>query len=151
VRIEAKTKRYLACPGCGKTDLLVEHLFEYDIKVGPWWCHECGAGWEISQTGGNLEIERYPKAGATDWLLLELPPQKESMFLRVPSFRSWPREEGDAQYLVEEHSCPIDLLRTADELWLGAQKDPHGILQLVNVHDKREDASPVMEAAKVGE
>lgn len=147
VKVELKSKRYFLCPKCGEHEFEVEGLFKYlfegEVNAGPWYCDECSAGWMIKvNEDGSVHAKECPRI-YPEWLLLSIEPTDKPIYLRVPSIRF--REQSDIvgkRFYVEENTCPTNLLAKVDEIWFDGDADPHGILRVVSVHDRREDATP---------
>ena len=86
VELKTITEHHIPCPDCEATGFRVDHLFGLQAcRFGPWWCRSCGCGIEGTVTGTAVTVTEvktdhrcYPAA-----VLLEIPPQKESIFVVV--------------------------------------------------------------------
>ena len=140
MKADLVTRRFVRCPhGCAH-EFRVEHLFERQTNTaGPWFCDECGRGWDWEVTPEGLEITESKTRLYFHKVLLELPPQKESVFFTLAS--SGQREPGDPdrldglRYLYDEHTCITNWLREVEEVKIGTNTDPHGLFRFVNVFE----------------
>lgn len=144
VKVELVAKRYFLCPKCKEHEFCVEHLFENGTNAGPWYCDTCDTGWMIViDEHDNVHVEERPKI-YREWLLLSIGPTDSPVYLRVPSVRFTAEQFRErTEFYIEINTCPTNLLKRVDEIWFDGDADPHGILRVVSVHDKREDATPV--------
>lgn len=143
MRVELKAKRYFLCPKCGKHEFEVEHLLESDTDAGPWYCDECSAGWMVViDKNEGVRVEERPPI-FKEWLLLSIGPTDKPIYLRVPIVRFTAQQFRErTEFYVEINTCPTNLLSRVDEIWFEGDADPHGILRVVSIHDKREEATP---------
>jgi len=144
MKVELKASVYFVCPKCGKHKFEVEHLFENESSAaGPWYCDECSAGWMIAiDEYKDVHVEERPPI-FKEWLLLSIGPTDKPVYLRIPSIRFTAQQFRErTEFYVEINTCPTNLLSKVDEIWFDGDADPHGILRVVSVHDKREEATP---------
>lgn len=135
VAVEVKTKRFIACPHCGEEDMCIEHLFDFSPGVGdehmagPWHCEHCGHSFFIyTYRDGTVKIIEREEVSHPIFVLLEIPPQKESIFLIVASDTyGRPVEDDHQRYFYEEHTCPVNYFRSVKEIKVGDDDDPHGL------------------------
>ncbi len=134
------TKRFIRCPhGCAH-EFSVEHLFEGSHRhAGPWFCDECGRGWEFHTSEDGMKITESKVRMRFHKVLLELPPQKESVFFTLASGEQ--RRPGETKdpdsirFLYEEHQCPTNWMRKVEGLKIGTDTDPHGLFKFVSVFE----------------
>lgn len=145
---DVKTRRYVTCPNGCEHEFIVEHILSERIaSAGPWYCDECGQGWAVGYREDSAHFEKWtrqhPVGDGTDdgikrtqFVLLEIPPQQESIWLRVRGMRFTPKQDLDADmYFYEEHTCPTNWLGDVEEVWLGEMPDPHGLARVAAVSD----------------
>ena len=132
------TKRFVTCPTCGKSDHVIEHLFEgfgkpgygESLRAGPWPCQVCGHSFNLTcWTDGTVELEPSNEPVSVPiTVLLEIPPQNESIFLKVAAETyGRPVTDDKERYFYEEHTCPVNYLRSVVEVKVGDDEDPHGL------------------------
>jgi hypothetical protein len=137
MKVEPKQQRYLDCPHCGGSKFVVEHLFD-DLndksfkgkrEAGPWGCKSCGGYFNLTVfADGTLDITLETQKSVPITVLLEIPPQKESIFLKVASETyGRPVTDDHNRYFYEEHTCPINWTRCVTEIKIGDDDDPHGL------------------------
>lgn len=155
-RAELKTRRYFSCPNGCDHELSVEHLFhgvlavtaEYPRRTaGPWYCDVCGQGWRLSYDHESIDVEPYDGGAGNrgfgrdgkrrwQWVVLELPPQREPVRFKVRGMRFSPEiNEENVRYYYEEHTCPVNWLAEVNEVRIGEDADPHGLWRVVEVSD----------------
>lgn len=145
MKVELRTKRYFLCPECGDHQFTVEHLFEGPCAVtagaqkrtaGPWYCDNCGAGWRLSYDANGVDVEPHTDRQRTQYVILELPPQTEPVRFKVKWFRFTPEiDEDRARYYFQEHTCPVNWLRSVEDVSIGKDSDPHGLWKLEAIYD----------------
>lgn len=134
--ITVETKRKINCPCCGHADSGVDHLMghEGDRTFGPWYCDECGAAYSgVVKNGTDVFIQIEEKHRLDDTLvLLELPPQKETVYLVVKGMMfDGELNEDDKRYHYDRHTCPTNYLKDSVALIIGNDDDPHGLFRFV--------------------
>ena len=139
--------RHFACPNGCDHRFNVEHMFGRAQTAGPWYCDDCGQGWNIASDGERVSVEKATAnlAGEGDgklrkcFVTLEIPPQRESIFFKVRGMLWTPtitEETAERQrYYYEEHTCPTNWLRNVEEIRIGDDADPHGLAQFVAVYN----------------
>lgn len=139
--MKLKTKRYFTCiKGCDH-EFFVEHLLDGTCSsrtAGPWYCDVCGLGHNIEILGnGEISVTASSKGQMrTQYVLLELPPQKESIFFEVEGMRfEADIDEDHDRYYYEEHTCPTNWFRKVLEVSIGKDGDPHGLWKHVRTYD----------------
>ena len=132
--LATKTKQYIVCPHCECDDTFaVSHLLETKGKktLGTWYCDKCGKS--ISGTvseDGSVEIEKTDRTKEDCHVLLELEPQKHSVFLVAKGmFFNGLFKSSDKQYYYEEHTCPLNYFREAEVVMTEESSDPHGLFK----------------------
>ncbi len=132
--VKVKTKRFIDCPHCGEEDMCIEHLFDFqsgqeERMAGPWHCRHCGHSFFIYvRSDGTARIEEREEVSYPIFILLEIPPQEQSIFLKVASDSyGRPVEDDDQRYFYEEHTCPVNYFRSVKEIKVGDDDDPHGL------------------------
>ncbi len=140
---------------CGKSTHSYTHLMAGGShpSFGPWWCDECGQGYKgvWDKIANDYTITKAEK-GIPGYLLLEIPPQKESIFiatkmLKQPMYDSPENFEESMHYYVEEGSCPSNFLSNTEDVRIGENTDPHGLLKFITFRPKgASDESPWIQA-----
>ena len=134
--ITMQTKHLINCPNCGHADSGVDHLMgqEGDRTFGPWYCGACGTAYEgVVKNGKDVLIKVSEGRRLDDTLvLLQLPPQKESVYLVVKGmmFDGELNEDGK-RYHYDQHTCPTNYLKDSVALIIGNDDDPHGLFRFV--------------------
>lgn len=130
--------RHFACPNGCDHRFGIEHLFGRSTTAGPWYCDDCGQGWNIAIDGEQVSVEK-ADVRRKCFVTLEIPPQSESIFFKVRGMLWAPTitEETVEQkrYYYEEHTCPTNWLSEVEEIKIGEDTDPHGLAQFVAVYD----------------
>jgi hypothetical protein len=93
--------------------------------------------------GEDVFVTEYKERRYYGRALLELPPQKESVFFTVKSLRfdePTITDEGEEhrRYFYESHMCPTNWFRDVVEVTVGGKDDPHGIVRFVKAFDVEE-------------
>lgn len=127
-------KRFAKCP-CGEHEWPVEHLFEMGEgrEAGPWYCDACGYAWRFRTHGKDLLIDPHLEGGehrrkTTERLILRIPPGVHSIYVSVNATNYGP--SSNHRYFYEEHTCPSNIFREVQQVWLGDELDPHGLFEL---------------------
>ena len=139
---EIMIKRYFLCLNCGKHEFTIEHILqEFETSecfVSPfntrWGCDECGSQIKIViHKDGIVETEILEEKSVKYTVLLEIPPQSKSIFLKIKA-ESYGRdiESDNLRFFYEEHTCPINYFRSCTEIKIGDNDDPHGLAKYIN-------------------
>ena len=129
------TRTFIVCPHCGApTESSVDHL-KAGQTFGPWYCEECGGGFQGKANGAQTEIEVVSSSFRKTLDLLVLEPQEEPVYFVMKGFHSQGSSEEDEQdstrFFYEEHSCPTNWIRDTAMISVGGDVDPHGFLKFV--------------------
>lgn len=138
------TKRFVRCPFCNVSEHQVEHLFgEYVGRTaGPWYCDDCGGAFMLHVSAdGCLDVEKTGRRLRHVRVLLELLPQQETVQIEVDAlefddghgFAPDEEQERKHAFFYEEHTCPINWMRAAEEVRLGGDEDPHNLVRVMGV------------------
>jgi hypothetical protein len=141
----AKTVKYVhvLCPHCpdNQKGKRVDHI-KPGGTAGPWYCDDCGHGYRVEVLhDGTVLIDPIAERLIHRHVLLQILPQKEPIFVLVKGMRFSTQDGGpDAQaqhdaFHYEENSCPTNHLRSVQQLMVGDETDPHGILRVVSAKD----------------
>lgn len=118
---------HVNCPSCNSTSR-VDHLRGRGCYV--WGCDRCGSEYRFSFVSDSLvDVELTGKVSKSCVDLVEIKPQKESLFLTVET-REY-SEDADLSYYYNEHTCPSNVLRACEEVYLGGAEDVHGVITFV--------------------
>jgi hypothetical protein len=129
---EIVTKRFVACPGCGVHDHLVEHLFgDADREFGPWTCQTDDCLTEISGTvhpdgtiDAHSKVNPKRRHGFALLKLRDLYLVKKELYGRV--------EADHTDYFYHSHQCPMNLLQDLVAVYgPNGDEDPHGLIRYV--------------------
>lgn len=153
VRVPIRTKRYFLCPSCMKHEFQIEHLFDgqNELKVreiGPWQCDECDATWsvQVNLIDETIDVIQAPQKSWHNWDILEFVGRGNAVVrLVVPglTFDRHHRLDDELErkrHYYEEHTCPINYLRSAVMVVLGdaarfGDDDPHGLFRFVTTFE----------------
>lgn len=143
-KLRTKTTVHIACPYCGKGESRVDHLFGDHLPkaVGPWACDECGRQYRLTVNSAT-DIDVEPFDDGSSWVktydLLSIPPQEKPIYFVVTGGYHSPHEEADKgmTYFYEEHTCPINWLRSVKAIISEDDEDPHGIANFVRTVDRK--------------
>ena len=122
-------KPQVACPSCGELSAIDYCKKDYQYT---WWCsnEKCGKqysfvikdDWSVESEPTGVVVER-------ELVLLEMKPQKESVFIVVKAIVA--DEVRYHEYFYNEHSCPVNYFNQTEEVSLGEYEDPHGLFRYV--------------------
>jgi len=122
------------CPTCGKSEHGVGHI-ERGSSFGPWYCRQCGNGFTGRKTeDGSISLTTGERSIKDIACLVEAP----------AGFRWWTSAslfDGERvsvshmRFFIEEHQCPINMLRHAVEV----PGDPHGALSILAIGEDMEE------------
>lgn len=127
---------HVACPSCGNLSRIDFAIKNYKYT---WWCHNEDCGKQYSWTWNDDEsIDAEPTGTVIERnsVLLELPPQTESIYLILKGTKG-----KNTEYLYNEHQCPSNYLRDVTEVYINDDPDPHGLFKFVASIDKLEDVT----------
>lgn len=132
---------HVECPECGKTSS-VNHLNVNKCANYKWFCDRCGTQYAFTLSAGDdYEIEKTGTKSIKTNVLLKLPVLKEPLYLIVEGMRfeypdGHPDKSEDEQsnhdeYFYNEHTCPTNYLKKAEEIFYKGQDDWHGIFEYI--------------------
>lgn len=127
--ITTETKHYIICPWCDVGRFQVDHLFNINTTFGTWYCDNCGHAIKGKVENKEIEIELVENFKEDTHVLLEFPPNKEPMFLVTKGFNFSDTKEDHNAYYYNQHTCPINYLRSATSVMIGDDSDPHGLFK----------------------
>jgi len=149
-------RKYAICPHCNKvTNSRVDHLLQF-IKEpatryynhAPWSCSNCGHYF-------NVEIEITPTEVVYHIYINNSAPDIPAATLllhnnRVLIIRDWyyNGEEGNKQYLYEEHQCPTNILNSEVAYYLDLEtndSDKHGMFTHVKTMPMTTDMNSALQ------
>jgi hypothetical protein len=127
------TRLFINCPACSAVCGAVDHLFKMAPTTwGPWHCDECHAGFRgKAHPDGTLDVELTGERMVPQFVMVEIPPQTETISLMLETTYLERFTDESVRYLIEEHSCPSNHLRAVGGVWLGDDADPHGLMRFV--------------------
>jgi hypothetical protein len=137
------TKRFFRCLACGEGEMSIEHVVDREgVSWGPWFCRQCGEGHRGTTTDGAFSVQRTNTSHKKTAVLLRLEPDPGTVYLVVEGMMlgegdvpKSPWYDDDNKYYYEEHTCPTNYLRSANDILqvLPEEKsaDPHGIFTYV--------------------
>ena len=145
VKATVVQKPFVACPTCGEAGFSIGHLslfcFGGPASAGPWFCGSCGWGIKLSFAEGAFQVEKLPERQWTSAVKLVIPPQKDPIELIVSGI-AWDENEAGGvgvegrsehdRYFHEEHTCPVNWLRSVARIKVGDDDDPHGLAKYVS-------------------
>lgn len=124
------TKRYIACPCCGRGEFQIQHLLSLGrpTEFGPWFCDYEDCCTELQgriDADGSVEIE-HRKTALHGIALLKL----GGLYLVVdePASRM---DDEHADYFYHSHQCPLNLLLRVSDVFDATGRDPHGVMRFV--------------------
>ncbi len=128
------TKTFIICPHCGAhTDSSVDHL-EAGCEFGPWYCDECGGGYQGKANGAATEVQKVASRFSKTLDLLMLEPHDKPIYFVMAGkrYHANPGDEYDGKrYFYEEHSCPTNWICNTVMISVDGDTDPHGFLKFV--------------------
>lgn len=138
------TKRFFKCDCAEPEEFQVEHLLSdknragVPSRAGPWYCHECGQGYNISYMENQIvEIKKTVRKIRDVAVLLRLDhdPAKDGPIHVVVHGMEFADDginfEKGHKYFYEEHTCPSSILRDVEDVWFGEDKDAHGVFTII--------------------
>jgi len=135
--IHTETRKYIECPNCGDNrSFSIGHLMGGQHSFGTWYCDKCNCGIRGRVDGEEVEVELTERTAESTHVLLELPPQQESVFLITKGYM-FDGEMVAQAYFYEEHTCPVNYLRSAEIVIIGKDADPHGLFEYRQTIPKR--------------
>ena len=145
---------YIDCPFCGAVGKegcgSISHLLGSDTTFGPWCCESCGKAIEGEVRSGKVFVEKCTQHHQSDSLvLLRLDPLPKSLFL-IAKGMYWDGNlsEEHQRYFYEEHTCPTNILRDAQEIIYHNDSDIHGFFKFLKAIPYQETMNkPVEELA----
>jgi len=150
-------KVVIVCPGCDMpTDYSTEHLWNDEERFGrswgPWYCSNCGIGFEgkVLNGAGMTEIEICPdRKQVSIYVLLEHVPAEaccEPIYIVLDTTTTISENETFEQaiegldYLYGEHTCPTNWMRgKVCKIRFQGNSDPHGVFEYFAAVRKTED------------
>lgn len=134
------TKRFISCPHCGQGSHEVSHL-ELGHTFGPWFCDSCNKSFKgkITSNGDvDINIDNYETRRSYS-VLVELT-AKGRVHLEINHdvycLNHDKTLEDNIKYYIEEHSCPINVLTFASEIYINEEDDYHGAFKVVSFKEK---------------
>lgn len=83
------------------------------------------------------------------YVKLEIPPQTHPITLVVQGVRFEAKEDvSHTRYYYEEHTCPTNYFRDVLEIYLGNERDPHGLAKYLTTFDAISDVEEPEENPK---
>lgn len=128
------SKRYLVCPNCNEKEHLVEHILERKGSFGPWYC-DCGVKISGSFVNGEIQVKTEPddREKCTSLLIYRY---SDPLFLVVDDHIHNSKDEDwleKIKYYYHEHTCPTNILRNTETMYVGDNSDCHGAFQLLAI------------------
>lgn len=123
------TKTFLVCPHCAHhTNSSIDHL-EAGRHFGPWFCDECGGSFLGVANGADTVLTKHHERQTKTLDLLVLEPTEKPIYFILDGIQFG--EDGNKEYLYEEHSCPTNWLRNIRLVSVDGDIDPHGFMEFV--------------------
>lgn len=146
MKSEIFTTRFVKCPNGCDHKFQIDHLLTENRKAGPWYCDLCYQGFNIETINGEVFLTEKQPTESDDgksypsWVILEIPPQKESIVLKVKGIY---HKEGSInsndKFHYEENTCPVNYFKYTENVFLGDDSDPHGLANYITSYPTSDD------------
>jgi len=131
-------KPQVLCPSCGKSSNI--DYCSINSKY-TWWCSNDNCGKQYSfiiNKDWSVESEPTGTIVTSTIVTLELPLQKSSIFLKVKG-KMFNGEHND-EYFYNEHTCPINILHSAEDIIIEGCDDRHGVFRYIKTEILNSDS-----------